>query len=78
MIIPLEENLDHFWSLAEPLESFRVAIKAPAIEIPLLKRLGEPTFMADPGLQNLLLPAYRAISQAAIQTAFGEVSNEID
>lgn len=74
----LEDNLERFWDLGEPLESFGVAIKAPLIELPLLKRLGEPTFIADPGLQYLLLPAFRAISQAAIQTAFGEVGSETD
>jgi uncharacterized Zn finger protein len=74
----LEDNLERFWDLGEPLESFGVAIKAPLIELPLLKRLGEPTFIADPGHQYLLLPAFRAISQAAIQTAFGEVGSETD
>lgn len=74
----LEDNLERFWDLGEPFESFGAAIKAPLIELPLLKRLGEPTFIVDPGLQYLLLPAFRAISQAAIQTAFGEAGSETD
>jgi uncharacterized Zn finger protein len=74
----LEDNLERFWDLGEPFESFGVAIKAPLIELPLLKRLGEPIFIVDPGLQYLLLPAFRAISQAAIQTAFGEAGSETD
>ena len=74
----LEDNLERFWDLGEPFESFGAAIKAPLIELPLLKRLGEPTFIVDPGLQYLLLPAFRAISQAAIQTAFGEAGGETD
>jgi len=73
---PLDENLARFWDLAEPLEAFTVSIKAPLIETPLLKRLGEPNFVAEPGLQYLLTPAYRAISLAAIQAAFGETENE--
>ncbi|MEW5869660.1 MAG: SWIM zinc finger family protein [Chloroflexota bacterium] len=70
--LPLEESLAHFWQSSEPLEQFSVNIKPPAIEVPLLKRLGEPAYAAEPGLQYLLLPALRVISQTAIQTAFGE------
>jgi uncharacterized Zn finger protein len=72
-VIPLEETLAHFWELNGSLEQFSVVVKAPTIEIPLLKRLGEPAFAPEPGLQYLLLPAYRAICQAAIQAAYGEV-----
>ncbi len=69
-VIPLEETLDRFWSPGEPLEGFSVEIKAPPVEMPLLKRLGDPAFVPDPGLQALLQPVYRAISQAAIRLAF--------
>jgi uncharacterized Zn finger protein len=75
-IIPLEETLDRFWDLGESMEQFQVSIKAPAVEIPLLKRLGEPTFDPEPGMRYLLLPAYRLICHTAIQAAFGEENGE--
>jgi len=67
---PLEDSLDGFWDLGQPLDSINVEIKAPAIEMPLLKRLGDPDFVPLPGLSALLGPAYRAISQAALAAAF--------
>lgn len=70
--IPLEETLARFWDLDEPLGQFSVAIRSPSIEMPLLKRLGEPAFVSEPGLQPLLGPAYQAISQTALEVAFGE------
>jgi uncharacterized Zn finger protein len=72
VVVPLAETLGHFWDLCEPLDTYSVNIKAPTIEIPLLKRLGEPAFAPEPGLQYLLLPAIRAISIEARQTAFAE------
>jgi uncharacterized Zn finger protein len=70
--IPLDANLDHFWDLGEPLEGFAVSIKEPAIETPLLKRLGPAPFVADPGLYGRLQPAYQAITQAVVNLAFAE------
>ncbi len=69
-VTPLEETLNQFWELSAPLDGFSAAIRPPAIEQPLLKRLGEPAFAPD--LAATLLPAYRAISQAALNVAFGE------
>ncbi len=71
-IAPLEESLDTFWEMGKSLEGFSVTVRLPAIEIPLLKRLGDPSFVPPPGLQTLLLPAYRAIGQAAQETAYAE------
>ena len=48
--LPLEANLDRFWDLGEPLDQFAVSIREPAIETPLLKRLGPAPFVAEPGL----------------------------
>jgi uncharacterized Zn finger protein len=70
MVLPLEDTLDHFWELSAPLEGFSVAIRPPAVEMPLLKRLGDASFMPEPGLQSLLQPAFQAVSQAALQAAF--------
>jgi uncharacterized Zn finger protein len=72
VIIPLEETLNRFWDLGQSLETFSIVIRSPAIEIPLLKRLGEPAFAPTPGLQSLLQPAYQRIGQAALRTAYAD------
>jgi uncharacterized Zn finger protein len=76
MVIPLEENLSNFWDLRAPLEGFSVSIHPPAIEMSLLKRLGEPNFIPEPGLQSWLSAVYQAMSRKAIQAAFKDTSEE--
>ena len=82
VIIPLEETLDHFWSFGDEgrtlRSQFSVSIQPPAIEMILLKRLGEPSFAADPGLQSILQPAFQAISKAALAVAFNDQVKEKD
>jgi uncharacterized Zn finger protein len=75
-VIRLEEQIENFWEVRAPLEGFSVSIRPPAIEMPLLKRLGEANFVPEPGLQNMLSAAYQAISRKAIRTAFKDVSKE--
>ncbi len=74
--IPLEEQIENFWDVRAPLEGFAVSIRPPAIEMPLLKRLGEPNFSPEPGLQSMLVAVYQVISQKAIQTAFKDIKEE--
>ena len=74
--IPLEEQIENFWDVRAPLEGFAVSIRPPAIEMPLLKRLGEPNFVPDPGLQSILSAAYQEISRKAIRTAFKDLNEE--
>jgi uncharacterized Zn finger protein len=75
-ILPLEETLERFYELGEPLEGFSVAIREAAIEMPLLKRLGEAASVPPPGIQSWLRPAYQGITQAALRAAFQEQSGE--
>ncbi len=75
-IIPLEDCLGNFWGLGAPLEEFSLSIRPPALEMPLLKRLGEPSFAPDAGLAALLKNAYQAFSQQAIQVAYQEKNKE--
>lgn len=75
VIIPLEEQIENFWDVRVPLEGFAVSIRPPAIEMPLLKRLGEAHFVPEPGLQSVLSGAYRVISQKAIKTAFKDITD---
>ncbi len=76
VIIPLEECLSNFWELGATLEGFSVSIRPPAIEMPLLKRLGEANFVPEPGLQDWLSAAYQAVSRKAIQAAYKDTSEE--
>jgi uncharacterized Zn finger protein len=76
VVIPLEECLANFWDLGAGMEGFSVSIRPPAIEMPLLKRLGEANFIPEPGLQSWLSAAYQAVSQKAIQAAYKDTSEE--
>lgn len=75
-MIPLEEQIENFWDVRAPLEGFAVSIRPPTIEMPLLKRLGEASFVHEPGLQSALSAAYQAFSRRAIQTAFKDTDEE--
>jgi len=77
MVIPLKESLSNFWDLGAPLDGFSVSIRPPAIEMPLLKRLGEANFVPEPGLQSMFSAAYQAISRKAIQIAFKDANEEL-
>lgn len=72
--IPLTETLADFWGANRPLEPVRTAVKGPAVELPILKRLGQPSFLAGDNLIRLLGPAYQAITKKAIKIAFGQES----
>jgi uncharacterized Zn finger protein len=74
IVVPLELALDRFWELGQDLEQFSTCIRPPAVEVPLLKRLGEPAFAPDPGLVSSLGSAYQAISRSALKVAFEEES----
>ena len=72
VIIPLGEQIAQFWEFSAPTDSFSVSIRPPAIEMPLLKRLGEASFVPAPGIETLLSIAYQIISKRAIETAYQE------
>jgi uncharacterized Zn finger protein len=72
VVIPLGEQVAHFWEFSAPLDGFSVSIRPPAIEKPLLKRLGEAAFVPEPGLETLLNGAYRVIGKKAIEAAYRE------
>jgi uncharacterized Zn finger protein len=70
---PLDKNLAGFWEPGVALEEIAVTVRAPAIDGPLLKRLGEPAFLPD--MQDQLLPAYHAIMRFALAVG-GESPSE--
>ncbi len=41
----LEEKMEHFWDPGEVLDSFPLTISPPTVDMPMLKRLGEPAFL---------------------------------
>jgi len=71
-IIPLDEGIATFFELGTPLDGFSVNIQKPAINTPLLKRLGDANFVAKPGIETLLQRAYSGISTKAVELAYGE------
>jgi len=75
VVTPLEESLENFWEMGQPLAQFKTTIKPPVTEFPVLKRLGQPAFLSKDVLK-VLGPAYRAITESAIVTAFGEEKDE--
>lgn len=75
-IIPLEDCIPNYWGLGTPLEGFSISIHSPAIEMPLLKRLGPASFIPDPGIETLLHDAYQTIGHKALQVAFQEQKKE--
>lgn len=72
---PLAETLDHFWTLGESLAGFPVQIKEPVTPLPVLKRLGQPAFL-DERLEQLLGPAYRAMTKKALALVQKQTSVE--
>jgi uncharacterized Zn finger protein len=71
--IPLAQTLANFWGAGQPLSSIKTTVKPPATELPILKRLGQPAFAPDDIFQALG-PAYRAISEVAMNMAFSDQS----
>jgi uncharacterized Zn finger protein len=73
--LPLSEQLDHFWGTEQALKQFPTTIKPPRTLFPILKRLGQPSFLKEDVL-GLLGPAYQAMTEAALRTAFGDEEEE--
>jgi uncharacterized Zn finger protein len=68
---PLEEEIESFWEAKPTLEDVKVSIKPPAVELSVLRRLGQPGFVGE-DLERLLAPGYQAISRAALEMTLGE------
>jgi uncharacterized Zn finger protein len=62
---PLDALLEQFWHWDESLEHFPLFIQPPAPTLPVLKRLGQPAFVART-LESMLGPAYTAVTKAAL------------
>lgn len=71
---PLTETLSDFWG-SPGGAIIKTTVKKPAIEYPILKRLGQPSFLREDMIATLG-PAYRAVSRSAIGTVGGESEGE--
>ncbi|MDM8527629.1 SWIM zinc finger family protein [Anaerolineales bacterium HSG24] len=75
-VIPLSETIDQFYSMSQPIDSLvNLNIKPPLSNLPILKRLGEPSFVPK-GITPLLGSAYQQVSERAIRMAEGEDEGE--
>lgn len=71
--LPLAQTIANFWDAGQPLSAIKTTVKPPVTELPILKRLGQPTFAPDDIFQALG-PAYQAITAAAMDIAFSDQS----
>ena len=69
---PLEDLVDTFWETPEPLDEFPLTIRPPIMDMPLLKRLGEPAFLGGESLQAILKPVYDIFTRSALRAAYSE------
>ena len=69
---PLEAELGNFWDPAESLDTFPLTIRPPSVDMPLLKRLGEPAFFTGESMQELLKPVYDIFTRSALRAAYSE------
>ena len=68
----LEDSLDHFWEAAEDLDAFPLTIRPATVEMPLLKRLGQPAFLGGVDLEALLKPVYDTFMRGALLAAYSD------
>ncbi|MFQ5435807.1 MAG: hypothetical protein ACE5FD_13095, partial [Anaerolineae bacterium] len=71
---PLSDALADFWAIGEDAARFQTQIAPPSSPYPALARLGPPAFMEE--IKRWLQPAYDAMSETAVTTAFTDETNE--
>ncbi len=67
---PLTECLADFWG--EPLDAMATAVKPAPVNLPILKRLGQPTFLGHDDLLSLLGPVVQAVAAHALSAVYGD------
>jgi len=67
---PLEDCLHSFWQMGEEIQSLKIQVAPPQVEMELLKILGDPAFAEDNLLRERLAEVYRSVSQRALEAAF--------
>jgi uncharacterized Zn finger protein len=75
-VLPLEEALDCYWDLGKEIDQVTLRIVPPTVEMPLLKRLGAPDFIAARILWAQMGRVYPGVAAQAIEMAFMEVEQQ--
>lgn len=73
--VPLEETLNHFWELGQPVEQFSTSRREPVTHLSMLRRLGQPAFL-DEAVTGLLGPVYDAASEMGLKVGYGVEEEE--
>ena len=47
--------------MPKPLEDMEVSVKAPLVEMPALRRLGDPIFLEGDSLLKMMTPVYQEV-----------------
>lgn len=73
--IPLEETLDHFWDVGQPVDQFATAIQKPETRLSVLRRLGQPAFLNET-LEELLAPVYDGATEMGLRVGYETANRE--
>ncbi len=68
----LSPDAEQFWEPGEVLELFSVQVNPPKVQLPVLRRLGQPEIIRNFLLEDELKGAYETASQAAIFLAYSD------
>ena len=68
----LEGAIEHFWEPGEDLDSFPLTLRPATVDMPLLKRLGQPAFLGNVDLEALLKPVYDTFMRSALLAAYSD------
>jgi uncharacterized Zn finger protein len=68
----LGERVDDFWEIGPEADEIHVRVAPAEVELEVLRILGEMELEADKSLLERLERVYKAVSQRAIEIAFGE------
>jgi uncharacterized Zn finger protein len=63
----LDDQIERFWEATASLDGLAVVPTAPTISMPLLRRLGNPAFLPEHELTELLAATYEAVSHTALK-----------
>lgn len=67
---PLDADLDAFWRMGDALQTLRVHIERPDIELELVRILGAPEFSSDSHLLGQLERVYKRVTEKALHVAY--------
>ncbi len=68
----LSERVDDFWEIGPEAEEIHVRVAPAEVELEVLRILGEMELEADQSLLERLERVYKAVSQRAMEIAFGD------